>query len=94
MRKRAFTLVELLVVIAIIAVLIAILLPALTAARRAADKTKCLAALQQLGQCFFEYSVNNKGAWPLQRLQYRVPPSATVRERRWHDFLSKYAPAH
>jgi len=91
MRKRAFTLVELLVVIAIIALLISILLPALNAARRAADKTKCLAALQQLGQVFFEYSANNKGAWPLQRLQYRIPPSGALRERRWHDFLSKYA---
>jgi prepilin-type N-terminal cleavage/methylation domain-containing protein/prepilin-type processing-associated H-X9-DG protein len=90
-RKSAFTLVELLVVIAIIAVLVALLLPVLTSARRAADKTKCLAALQQLGQCFFEYSANNKGAWPLQRLQYRIPPNNTVRERRWHDFLSKYA---
>jgi prepilin-type N-terminal cleavage/methylation domain-containing protein/prepilin-type processing-associated H-X9-DG protein len=91
LRNRAFTLVELLVVIAIIAVLIALLLPVLSSARKAADRTKCLAALQQLGQCFFEYSANNKGAWPLQRLQYRIAPSNVIHERRWHDFLSKYA---
>lgn len=91
MRKRGFTLVELLVVIAIIAVLIALLLPVLTQARKAADRTKCLAALQQLGQVFFLYSTNNNGCWPLQRFQYRLTFNGTTRERRWHDFLSKYA---
>ena len=41
-RRRGFTLVELLVVIAIIAILIALLLPAVNAAREAARRNGCI----------------------------------------------------
>jgi prepilin-type processing-associated H-X9-DG protein/prepilin-type N-terminal cleavage/methylation domain-containing protein len=52
----AFTLVELLVVIAIIAVLIAILLPALTRVKQQAQQTACASNLRQLGQGMTMYT--------------------------------------
>lgn len=48
-RRFAFTLVELLVVIAIIAILIALLLPAVQAAREAARRTQCANNFKQVG---------------------------------------------
>src|SRR5258706_9341829 len=64
--KRAFTLVELLVVIGIIAILLAILLPVLNRAKRQAQRVVCQANLRAIGQGLMMYVDENKyypGGW-------------------------------
>jgi prepilin-type N-terminal cleavage/methylation domain-containing protein len=54
--RRAFTLVELLVVIAIIAMLIALLLPAVQAAREAGRRSSCINNLRQMALAVHTFS--------------------------------------
>lgn len=55
-RRRAFTLVEMLVVIAVIAILAAILFPVFARARENGRRTSCLSNLRQLGAAFQQYT--------------------------------------
>ena len=62
---RAFTLVELLVVIGIIGLLIAILVPVLNKARDSSYRVSCLSNLRQLGTAYVAYATQYRGYVPL-----------------------------
>ena len=65
--RKAFTLVELLVVIGIIAVLVSILLPSLNRARENAKRVACASLLRQIGLAARMYASENKDALPPYR---------------------------
>ena len=73
-RRSAFTLVELLTVIAILALLIAILLPTLTKARQQAKASVCLSTIKGIGTGVTIYLNENRDQFFPFRL-YKTRPT-------------------
>jgi len=62
--RRAFTLIEMLMVIAVIALIAAMLLPALSKAKQSGRRTACASNLRQLSVALSIYTGENEGDFP------------------------------
>jgi len=70
--RTAFTLVELLVVMAIIAILTALLLPSLSRTRVVAQSASCQNNLKQLQLCYHFYALDNDDCLPPNNFVYDI----------------------
>src|SRR4051812_22712252 len=91
MRRRGFSLVELLVVISIIALLIAMLLPAMQKARAQANSLRCKSNMRQIGQAMLMYAGESRDQlFPIDAGgAFSMPPI----DRQWFVYVLKSKPA-
>lgn len=87
---RAFTLVELLVVIGIISVLIGILIPVLASVREQAKMTRCASNLRQIGTMMMQYANQNRGQ--LFPIDVGGPLLAAPPDQVWFIYVLKATP--
>jgi prepilin-type N-terminal cleavage/methylation domain-containing protein/prepilin-type processing-associated H-X9-DG protein len=87
--RPAFTLVELLVVMAIIAILVSLLLPSVQAAREAANRAKCQSNIRQIGLAALNFESGSRG---LPRAGEHIFPNPTTGvNMKAQDLVSAYA---
>ncbi len=92
--SRAFTLIELLIVISIVAVLMALILPSLQDARAVAQKALCMGRERQIATAFTNYLMQNRDAYPfINPSKYDTYPytyGSLNPNRPWMVMLSPY----
>jgi len=65
-RNSAFSLIELLVVVAIVAILAAIMLPTLSRAKARSSRISCVCNLKQVGVAFRTWAIDHNDKYPMQ----------------------------
>lgn len=89
-RSQAFTLIELLTVIAIIGILAAILIPVVGSVRESARSARCISNLRQIHTGFILYSNDNAGRLPFGGNENRVQFADGVHLTRWNGAIYAY----
>src|SRR5947209_19637246 len=87
--RRAFSLVELIVVLAIISALMALLLPAIQRVRETANALICKQNYHEMGVALHAYH-NDYGAFPVGCVDKRGPLNPSGRQLAWSAYLMPY----
>ncbi len=74
MNRRAFTLIEILVVVAIIALLVSMLLPSLSRAKEQTRRVICLSNLRQMATAAHSYAAGSDDSYPIAYYFEYKPP--------------------
>lgn len=99
--RAAFTLIELLTVIAIIGILAAILIPTVSKVRASAKNAHCVAQLREWGRIILLYANDNKGNYYTLNWASVAPNDAPMgrsyqpyfNTSKWEGFRMRYCPA-
>lgn len=84
LRQKAFTLVELLIVMAVIAVLLGILIPTINTVRSSGKKMDCMNRQRSTGIAMIRYTGDNKGYFPF----YTNGDGAGSKKKMWYSIIS------
>lgn len=87
---RAFSLLEVLVIIAIIALLAALLIPAISQARARTETAGCQANLQRIGHGLSQLTADNGGILPNSAYGSTTAPSNNHDSYKWMDAIAAY----
>jgi prepilin-type N-terminal cleavage/methylation domain-containing protein/prepilin-type processing-associated H-X9-DG protein len=89
-RASAFTLIELLTVIAIIAILASILIPVVSSVRASARSAVCVSNLRQIHMGFMLYAEDNDGRLPYGNNINVIPFTDGIQNVRWNGAIFPY----
>jgi prepilin-type N-terminal cleavage/methylation domain-containing protein/prepilin-type processing-associated H-X9-DG protein len=91
MKRKGFTLIEILVVMVIILIMAGILFPVLSSAKKKANQSKCMAHLRQISMAVQMYAGDHDQMLPIGGYEVETPeqPGFTPKRRvQWHDLLA------
>lgn len=88
--RRAFTIIELLVVMAILLILAGILFPVLSRVRGRAQGVQCISNLHQLGMALQMYEDDNDGRFPIGAYNSGSAPPVPQWDRSCQDLILPY----
>ena len=89
-RHKAFTLVELLVVIAVIGLLVGLLIPAVQAARESARTANCASNMRQVGLAISRFCDTHHDRWPETTHTVEADPVTGLYTKSWIYTIAPY----